>query len=282
MTYALSAVAVYLAIVALMYANQRRLMYMPGPPPPAPSVLGFSEVAAVTAETSDGLKLMSWYAPASSGRPTVLYFHGNAGSFAHRETKVTPFLSHGLGIVLAGYRGYNGNPGTPTEEGLYADARAAVAVLADRGVAPGDIVLYGESLGTGIATRLAVDLAVAGTPVLGVVLESPFLSMAAAAQARYPWLPARWLVKDRFDNRSRIADMAAPLLVLHGRRDAVVPFAQGQALFAAAAEPKEARWFDDAGHTNLFDHGAAEATLDFIAGLTPLESGRRRPDSAVQ
>lgn len=277
MTYVLLAVGLYAIVVMVMYTNQRRLMYVPGPPPPAPSALGFSEVAAVATRTEDGLRLMSWFAPASPGRPTVLYFHGNAGNFAHRETKLAPFLKARLGVVLAGYRGYNGNPGRPTEAGLYADARAAATGLAKRGVRPRDIVLYGESLGTGVATRLAAELAANGTPVRGVVLEAPYLSMAAAAQAQYPWLPAKWLVKDRFDNLARIGDIGAPLLIVHGRRDRIVPVGQGEALFAAAREPKQARWFDDAGHTDLFDHGADEAVLAFIAAQEPAEGAAPTP-----
>lgn len=276
LTYLLAAVGVYAAIMLLMYLGQRNLMYVPGAPPPPPAEIGLAEMAPVTARSADGLELMSWYAPAGSNRPTVLYFHGNAGNFAHRAGKAASFLARGLGVLLAGYRGFNGNPGQPTEAGLYADGRAALAWLEGRGVLPEDIVLYGESLGTGIATKLAVELAAAGTPVRGVVLEAPYLSMAVAAQGHYPWLPAKWLVRDRYDNRARIAEIAAPLLVLHGRLDRVVPVAHGEALLAAAREPKRGRWFENARHADLFDHGAAEAALDFIAdpvGGAPVSSG---------
>lgn len=272
MAYLLVAVGVYAAIVVFMYIGQRRLMYLPAPAPPPPAAAGVPEMTAVTARTADGLELMSWYAPADAGRPTMLFLQGNAGNFAHRAAKVAPFLGRGLGVMLAGYRGYNGNPGAPTEAGLYADGRAAVAWLAGQGVPPQDVVLYGESLGTGVATKLAAELAAANTPVRGVVLEAPYLSMPAAAQANYPWMPAKWLVKDRFDNRARIDALGAPVLFVHGRRDGIVPFRHGEALFAAAVEPKTARWFESARHNDLYDHGAAAAVLEFIAGLAPADA----------
>jgi len=164
---------------------------------------------------------------------------------------------------LVSYRGYAGNPGTPTEEGLYADGRAALGFLAERGIGPGGVVLYGESLGSGVAVDVARQQA-ASEPVAAVILESPFSSIADVAQTHYPFVPARWLVKDRFDSVAKIAAIGTPLLILHGGRDRVVPQRFGRRLFAAAAQPKENRWFDEAGHSDLYSHGAAQVATAFI------------------
>ena len=162
--------------------------------------------------------------------------------------------------MLASYRGYGGNPGTPSEAGLAADARAAVGWLADRGVEPDCLVLYGESLGSGVAVRLASQ-----TPVAAVLLESPFSSVADVAQALYPIFPVRALLHDRFDSVARIADIGAPLLVMHGEADRTVPVRFGRRLFDAAAEPKEAWWVAGGGHVDLHRHGASQVVLDFLA-----------------
>jgi len=172
-----------------------------------------------------------------------------------------------LGVWLTGYRGFGGNAGSPTEEGLYADALAAVEELGNRGVAPSDIVIYGESLGTGVAVQTAMRMADSGTPVRGVVLEAPFTSMGDAAQGHYPYVPAKWLVRDKFDSLSKITKINAPLLVLHGDNDRVVPEPHGRALFAAAQEPKQAVWVPDGGHSNLYDFGVGPKIVAFIESL---------------
>ena len=162
-------------------------------------------------------------------------------------------------MLLAGYRGYGGNPGAPREAGLAADARSAVSWLSEQGVSPGCTVLYGESLGSGVAVRLASE-----TPVAAVLLESPFSSIADVGQAHYPIFPLKLLLRDRFDSLSRIADIGAPLLVMHGEADRTVPIRFGRRLFDAAVEPKQAWWVPEGGHVDLHQHGASDVVLNFL------------------
>ncbi len=239
MTYVAIAAAIYLALVGGMYTFQRSLLYVPSQATPSLEASGVPEMARVTLETEDGLGLMSWYLPASENRPTIVYYHGNGGHIGYRGDKVRPFLDAGHGLLLVSYRGYGGNPGSPSEDGLYADGRAAMSFLQARGVAPGRTVVYGELLGTGVAVQIALDQAGAGEPVAAVVLEAPFTSAVDAGAHHYPWAPVRWLMRDRFDSRAKIANIGAPVMIIHGGRDRVVPFSMGEALYAEARHRKE-------------------------------------------
>lgn len=253
----------YTAMVGALYLFQRNLMYFPDPSVSTPAASGLPEMRTVTLTTTDGLSLLAWYRRAGEGMPTLVYFHGNAGNIGSRGFKVRPYLGAGFGLLLAPYRGYSGNPGKPTEEGLYADGRAALAFLKIQGVAPRLMVLYGESLGSGVAVQMAFELA-RDSPAGAVVLEAPFTSTADIAAHHYPLVPARWLVKDRFESVAKIAAVNAPLLIFHGMRDQTVPTAFGRRLFEAAAEPKEGRWLEAADHNDLYNHGAAGMVIDFL------------------
>ena len=212
---------------------------------------GVAEMKAVTLHTKDGLDLLAWYRQATEpGGPILVYFCGNAGHLGYRGWKIRPFLDQGLGVLLLGYRGYNGNPGRPTEAGLYEDGRAAIRFLGAQGVRPDRIILFGESLGSAVAVENAL-----GQKVAAVILEAPFSSVAEMGQRMFPIAPVRYLVRDRFDSLSKIARVAAPLLVLHGSNDGVVPQAMGRRLFEAAADPKEGHFIEGAGHEDIFRFG---------------------------
>jgi len=254
----------YGVIVATMYLAQRRLMY-PAPPHTAdPPEAGVPEMVEVWVRTADGLDLRGWHRAAPSGGPTLVYLHGNAGSLAVCAEKLRPYLDAGLGVLMLAWRGYSGNPGRPYEAGLYADGRAALDLLAGAGVVAGDVVLYGESLGTGIAVHLARERAQAGTPVRALVLEASYASMAEAAQANYPWLPARWLVRDRYDSLAKIAAVGTPTLILHGERDAVVPVGHARLLHAAAPDPRRLLTFANHGHADFDPQSLAAEVLSFL------------------
>ena len=260
------ALAVYLGICLFMFFSQRQLMYYPDREPLDAARAG-AGWQTVSTQTSDGLQLTHLHRPAQAGRPTLLLFHGNAGHAGHRVGKLDFLTASGVGIFLSEYRGFGGNPGAPTEEGLFADARSTLAWLAGEGVAGRDLILYGESLGSGVATAMASELAAAGTPVAGVILEAPFTSMAAAAQFHYPILPARWLVLDRYDSLSRIGGIGTRLLILHGEADRTVPFALGRQLYESAAEPKSFLPLSGIGHVAHFERPeAVEAVRDFVLG----------------
>ncbi len=221
--------------VFLLWHRQRQLIYFPSQAvPPAAAVLdGAQEVAF---DTADGLRLAGWFVP-PVGEPrglTVLVLNGNGGNRAHRAPLAAALSRAGLAVLLFDYRGYGGNPGTPTETGLLADARAARAYLAARpDVDPGRLVYLGESLGTAVAVALAVE-----QPPLALVLRSPFTSLVDLGRRHYPALPVGLLLRDRYPSLARIGRAAAPLLVVAGERDRLVPVAQSRRLYEAAGEPK--------------------------------------------
>lgn len=251
----------YVALVGIMYLGQRRMTYFPDPGTPDPARYGVPEMEPVRFDTADGLTLGSWYGPpARPGAPVLVYFHGNAGHIGHRGHRARPYLDAGYGVLLVEYRGYGGNPGDPTEEGLYADGRAALDFLAGQGLAGDQIVLYGESLGTGVAVRLASE-----TRVGAVVLEAPFSSLAEVGARHYWYLPVRWLMRDRFESVGIIARIGAPLLVLYTEHDEVVPPDLSEKLFAAALEPKEIHGFQGVGHNGLDGDSLAGRVQDFLA-----------------
>jgi uncharacterized protein len=251
--------AAYGSILGGLFLFQRRLLYRPDrrrPALPDPAIPGVREVELMT---EDGLALFSWYLPPRPHRPVIAYFHGNGGHIGYRAERLRRFAREGYGALLAEYRGYAGNPSTPREAGLYADGAAALDFLMREGIGASNIVLWGESLGSGIAVYLA-----AKREVGGVILEAPFTSVAAAAQRHYPFVPAALLVRDRFDSLSRIGRVSAPLLVLHGERDMIVPIRHGRTLLAAATAPKEGWFSSEAGHENLAWFGALDAAIAFI------------------
>jgi len=210
-------------------------------------------------QTEDGLSLLSWYLPAQPGRPVIAYFHGNGGHVGYRAERLLRFAREGFGVLMVEYRGYGGNPGTPSETGFYTDGRAALAFLDREGVTPNRLMLYGESLGSGVAVALAAERQVAA-----VILEAPPTSVAEVAQCHFPFVPAARMVTDRYDSLSRIGKVKAPILVLHGERDRVVPIRYGRALLDAAPEPKEGWFAPDAGHEDLARYGAMDVVVAFI------------------
>ncbi|MCZ6524750.1 MAG: alpha/beta hydrolase [Alphaproteobacteria bacterium] len=261
---AVTMIAVYALLVAAMYLFQRAVMYFPNRASPRLNFAGLDDMEEVRLDTADGLSLLSWYKPAATatatgGGATLVYFHGNAGNIGDRGTKVRPLLDAGHGVLLVGYRGYGGNPGRPHEAGFYQDGRAALAFLAGRGVADERIVLYGESLGGGVAVQMASERRLGA-----VVLEAPFTSAGDVGAAAYPILPVRLLIKDRFASVDKIAAIGAPLLIVHGEADRTVPTRLGRALLEAAQEPKQGVFLPGADHNDVFEHGGAAVVLDFL------------------
>jgi uncharacterized protein len=257
---ALTVLGVLLLVVALLWAFQRRLVFLPGAeavPPMAGVLAGAHEV---TLTTSDGLALGAWHLPAEPGRPTVLVANGNAGHRGHRTPLAQALGVHGLGVLLFDYRGYGGNPGTPTEQGLGRDVRAARDYLTGvAGVAPQALVYFGESLGAAVVADLARE-----HPPAALVLRSPFTSLADVAAVHYRVLPVRLLLRDRFAVTEAVAEVAVPTVVVLGTADAVVPPAQSRAVAAAAGGRTRVVEVAGAGHNDPpLLHGAevVEAVL---------------------
>ncbi len=245
---ALVGLAIVAAAAATVWALQRRLMYFPDAHAPVPSDVGLADVEPVTFDTADGLTLSGWFLPVRGATPpvTVLILNGNGGNRAYRAPLAQALVRHGFQVLLMDYRGYGGNPGTPTEEGLAADARAARAYLVSRrDVDATRLVYFGESLGTGVAVRLAVE-----QPPATLILKSPFTSMDDIARHHYSLLPVRGFVKDRYASIERIGRLRAPLLIVAGDRDRIVPLAFSQRLYAAAPEPKRLVVIPGADHND--------------------------------
>jgi uncharacterized protein len=249
----------YLTVVGVLYVEQRALLYRPSAQRPPLGALAALGVQEVSLHTEDGLELFSWYLPPPAGAPVVVYFHGNGGDVGLQAGRLRRLGEVGFGVLMVEYRGYGANPGAPTEPGLLADAHAALAFLDAQHVPPDRRVLYGQSLGSGVAVQLA-----ASNPVAALILESPYSSIADVAQYHYPWMPVRWLLHDKFDSLAVIGQVKAPTLFLQAAHDTIIPARFGQALYAAAPEPK-AMWTTDQGdHNDVGALGGFEAAIDFI------------------
>ena len=234
-TAAITLAVSVVTILLLFYFLQNKLLYYPDRGLPPPPKVQLPAVERVEFSSSDGVKLVSWWLPPQPGRPTVLFFQGNAGNIADRSDRLFDCADHGWGLLLLGYRGYGDSAGTPDEPGINLDARAALEWLRKRPDVEGKkIVYYGESLGCGFASELAV-----AEPPACLVLEAPFKNLKAIAAVHYPWLPTSILVKGRLDNLANVAKLKCPLWVTHGTRDEIIPFGHGKAVFDAAPEPKK-------------------------------------------
>ncbi len=260
MRVALVALAVLLSAVAIVWSQQRRMMYFPFGVVRAPEAVGLEHAAAVSFPTADGLTLKGWFVSRTATPEfTVIVFNGNAGNRALRAPLADALSRSDLAVLLFDYRGFGGNPGSPTEEGLKTDARAARDYLVSRGdVDRGTIVYFGESLGTAIAAALAVEY-----PPAALILRSPFTSMTDVGRHHYPFLPVRWLLRDRYATIDRIAAVNAPLLVIGGDADSIVPIAQTRRIYEAANDPKTLLIISDADHND----DSLLAGRELIAGV---------------
>src|SRR6201997_1071375 len=247
----------YVAFVALLYFTQRSLQYFPDRLRTAPAVAGLPEAQEVVLDTADGERVIVWHVPPRADKPVVLYFHGNGGSLRGRVDRFRALTADGTGLLALSYRGYGGSSGAPTEAGLVNDALAAYAFTRARYPAE-RIVLWGESLGTGVAVALA-----AHQPVGHLILQSPFTSAADVGAQRYWFVPVGLLMKDQFRSDLRIGKVTAPVLVSHGDRDNIVPMALAERLYGLISAPKRFVRFAGIGHNDLGAE-AVEAAKKFL------------------
>ncbi|HZH26253.1 MAG TPA: alpha/beta hydrolase [Azospirillaceae bacterium] len=253
-----------LAAFVAAYAGQRSFIYRAVDFVAEPSLWQAGDLSVVRYRTADGLELAGWYAPPGDpAKPTILYFSGREGHLGLQAAKLRRFLDEGYGVMMAGYRGYAGNPGRPSELGLHTDAAAAAAFLAAQGIAADRTLVWGYSLGTAMATRVA-----AAARFAGLVLEAPFESIPAVVQAHARWTfgPLIW---DRFNTRAVIAEVASPILILHGSHDRVIPWTHGVALSRAAGDRAELVLLPGAGHGDTQDFGALDHVADFLGRVAP-------------
>jgi fermentation-respiration switch protein FrsA (DUF1100 family) len=253
----------YAALAATLYFAQRKLMYFPDSVRHAPAVSGLSQFEEVSFNASDGVRLLAWYAPPrDESKPLIIYFQGNGGGLDLRAHRFGRLAAAGFGILALNYRGYGGSSGAPSEEGILRDADAAYVFAAARFPVE-RIVLWGESLGTGVAVALA-----ATRPVARVLLESPYTSTADIAAATYWYVPVRLLMRDQFRSVARIGNVTAPVMILHGARDTVVPIGYGERLFELVRAPKRFVRLPEAGHNDHDDFGGLDAVMPFLADGT--------------
>lgn len=257
------ALASYGGVVTLLYVTQRSLQYFPENVRTSPAAAGLPRAEEVTLDTPDGERVIVWHVPPKDGKPVHLYFHGNGGALRHRLERFHALTADGSGLVALSYRGYGGSTGHPTEAGLIADANTAYDYTVAR--YPADrIVLWGELLGTGVAVAVAAE-----KPVSRLILQSPFTSTADIGAARYWFVPVRLLMKDQFHSDERISKVTAPVLVMHGAVDRVVPISLGERLYELIRAPKKFVRFPSAGHLDLSAYGANEVALEFISDEAP-------------
>lgn len=256
-------IAGYAALLALLFVRQRDLVFPRDPARADIAQAGLPAAEELTLTAADGERIVAWVVPPRAGKPVILYFHGNAGNLGRpgRVGRFRALTEDGTGLFAVSYRGYGGSSGAPSEAGLHLDARAAYGAAAER-FGAARLVGYGESLGTGVVLKLAAEVQLAA-----VILEAPYLSTVSVAQGVYPYVPVAWLMLDTLRSDRAIGGVRAPLLVLHGARDRVIPFAQGEALYSLANTPKRFLRFPKGGHEDLPAQGSLPEIRRFLADV---------------
>ncbi len=252
----------YLFILTYTYIFQRKLLYHPIENNyPGDQLL--AKIEKVKVKTKDNIELLSWFHNKNLEKyKTILFFHGNAGALDNRIHKINHFKDMDVNFLIVAWRGFSGNKGQPTEVGLYEDGKSAVRWLNNKGILDKDIIIYGESLGTGIAVEIAQNKNFAG-----IILESPFTSMVEAAKTKYPYLPVRLLLKDKYESDKKIKNIISPILIMHGKVDQIVPFYMGKKMYEIANEPKYSYFSNYDDHMMEYNENMLKTLKAFINGL---------------
>ena len=261
-TIILTFLLIYLIILFATYFFQRNLLYHPTENNYFGDELLVS-IEKVKIKTKDNIELLSWYHSKNiNDYKTILFLHGNAGSLENRIHKINHFKDMDINFLLIAWRGFSGNKGKPTEQGLYEDARSAVRWLKSKGILEKNIIIYGESLGTGIATEIAQNKNFAG-----IILESPFTSMIDAGKTKYSYLPVKFLLKDKYESNKKIKNIKSPILIMHGKVDNLVPFYMGKKIYELANEPKYSYFSEYDDHMMEFNEELINNLKKFISSL---------------
>ena len=261
-TILLTFVFIYFFILVYTYIFQRNLLYHPGENNYFGDQLKV-EVEKVKIKTQDNIELLSWYHSKNiDSYKTILFLHGNAGSLENRIHKINHFKDMNINFLLLAWRGFSGNKGQPTEQNLYEDARSAIRWLESKGIKENNIIIYGESLGTGIATEIAQNKNFAG-----IILESPFTSMIEAGKTKYPFLPVRFLLKDKYESNKKIKNIKSPILIMHGKVDNIVPFYMGEKMYELANDPKYSYFSEYDDHMMEYNEKLLNVLKKFIHSL---------------
>ena len=255
-------VCVYISILFVLFFFQINLLYHPSENNYSSDELTVL-IERVKIKTKDNIDLLGWYHKKNSNNnKTILFLHGNAGSLQNRIHKINHFENMNINFLIIAWRGFSGNKGSPSEKGLYEDAKSAVRWLKQKGLMEKDIIIYGESLGTGIAVEIAQN-----SNFAGVILESPFTSMIDAAKNKYPIFPIRFLLKDKYESNKKIKNVKSPLLIMHGEVDQIVPFWMGEKIYNIANEPKYSYFTKYDNHMMEYDESLIIVMKKFIESL---------------
>ena len=218
------------------------------------------EIEKVNITTIDNINLLGWFHKKDLNKfKTIIYFHGNAGTLDNRIHKLNHFKDMKVNFLIIAWRGFSGNQGSPSEKGLYIDGQSAVNWILKQGVLEENIILYGESLGTGIAIEIAQHKSFAG-----IILETPFTSMINAAKEFYPYIPVNLLLKDKYENFKKIKNINSPILIMHGKKDTIVPFSMGEKMYQLANEPKYFYFTKHDDHMMVYNEPMLKTLKDFI------------------
>ena len=260
--FILTIFAIYFLVLVFLYFYQRNLLYHPNENNYSGDKISV-DIEKVKIQTSDNIELLGWYHEKNlKDYKTLVYFHGNAGSLENRIHKLNHFQDMNVNFLIIAWRGFNGNKGKPSERGLYVDGKSAIDWLKKKGVDEKNLILYGESLGTGVATHLAQNKNYAG-----VILETPFTSMVDAAKNFYPYIPINWLLKDKFENFKKVKNINTPILVMHGEVDQIVPFSMGKKIYEIANNPKYSYFTKYDDHMMEYDENLVLALKSFLRSL---------------
>ena len=250
----------YLLIIIFLFFYQRKLLYHPGENNYLDDASLNHKIEKIYIPSDQ--KLVAWYFKKNPKYKTLLFFHGNAGKIDNRIYKLNELSKLDLNYLIFAYRGFSGNDGKPSEKGLYKDARAVKYWLNLNSINDSEIILYGESLGTAIAVDLAKEFNFSG-----IILESPFTSMVDAGKFYYPYLPVSLLLKDRYETIKKLKNIKSPILVMHGKKDKIVPFHMGQQVFEKANEPKFSYFPDNDDHMMEYNEELLSKIKNFINKL---------------
>ena len=254
-----SAIIIYLILLTLIYINQRKLLYLPSENNYLDDPINFT-YNEFFIEVDKNIKIKSWLIEKDLKKyKTILFLHGNAGNLFNRSYKLNRLNELNLNVLIISWRSFSGNPGKPNETNLYGDAKKAVKWLNDRGVETENIILYGESLGTGVAVELGQN-----NKFNSIILESPYTSMVKAAKIYYPYLPVKILLKDKYESEKKIKNIETPILIMHGKKDNIVPFYMGKKLFETANKPKKFLQIDEDDHMLSFNDNLLLEIKNFI------------------
>jgi len=257
--YIFSALLIYIIFGFFLFIFQRRIVFNVTGIPKEPAHYGLKNTEIIKIITCDDIELLAWFSKAKYHKPTLIYLHGNSFDIGERAYRIQRYLNEGWGVLLFAWRGYSGNKGHPTENNLYKDAESALKwIEKNTDLQKSDLVIYGESLGTGVAVEL-------GTRYLfkSIVLEAPFTSISDIAQKKYKIYPVKFFVLDKFDNYKKITKVFSPLLIISGMKDEVIPHSHSVKLFTKANDPKDYLFIGEAMHNNLYDFNIDKKVINF-------------------